>query len=404
LFKNGDRFLITSWRDGHTHLYLYALNPQDSSAEAKLVNQVTKGNFEVSSLDAVDEVNGVAYFTADPNDPRQRQVFSIKLDGTDMKQLSKHAGTHAATFGTNTNYYVDRFSSLYSPPQLSLCNVEGTCNPISDGKDLASYHFNPPGWLELTAADEKTKLYGMLYLPSALNASGKVPVILHPYGGPSGQSVRDEWGREGGLLQVYLAQKGFAVLVVDNRGMANRGRDFNAFLKNKFGPIELADQLAALDQVLQKYPRLDGSRVGIYGGSYGGFMVLYAMTHSDRFKAGVSIAPVSNWRLYDTIYTERYLGLPAGNEAGYVSGSPTNDAAKLSGALRIAHGTSDDNVHAQNTVQMTQALVKAARPFELMLYPNKTHGITGYDAVNHLYHSIEDHFTIYLKSTGGAAQ
>jgi dipeptidyl-peptidase-4 len=133
-------------------------------------------------------------------------------------------------------------------------------------------------------------------------------------------------------------------------------------------------------------------------------MVLYAMTHSDRFKAGVSIAPVSNWRLYDTIYTERYLGLPAGNEAGYVSGSPTNDAAKLSGALRIAHGTSDDNVHAQNTVQMTQALVKAARPFELMLYPNKTHGITGYDAVNHLYHSIEDHFTIYLKSTGGAAQ
>jgi dipeptidyl-peptidase-4 len=185
--------------------------------------------------------------------------------------------------------------------------------------------------------------------------------------------------------------------------MANRGRDFNGFLKNKFGPIELADQLSALDQVLEKYRQLDGSRVGIYGGSYGGFMVLYAMTHSDRFKAGVSIAPVSNWRLYDTIYTERYLGQPSANEAGYVGGSPTNDASRLSGALRIAQGTSDDNVHAQNTIQMTQALIKAAKPFELMLYPNKTHGITGYDAVNHLYHSIEDYFTGHL-TAGGTAQ
>jgi dipeptidyl-peptidase-4 len=405
LFKSGERFLWPSWRDGHTHLYLYSFNPQDLAAEAKLVNQVTKGDFEVSSLDAVDEAGGIVYFTADPNDPRQRQLFSVKLDGSDWKQLSKKSGTHTATFGTNTNYYVDRYSALFTPPQLSLCSIDGACHPISDGKDLAAYHFNPPDWLELTAADGKTKLYGMLYLPSTVTAGAKVPVILHPYGGPSGQSVRDEWGREAGLLQVYLAQKGFAVLVVDNRGMANRGREFNAFLKSKFGPIELADQLSGLDEVLKKYPRLDGTRVGIYGGSYGGFMVLYSMTHTDRFKAGVSIAPVSNWRLYDTIYTERYLGQPANNEAGYVGGSPTNDALKLTGALRIAQGTSDDNVHAQNTVQMTQALIKAAKPFELMFYPNKTHGITGYEAVNHLYHSIEDYFTEHLLITpGGASQ
>jgi dipeptidyl-peptidase-4 len=405
LFKNGDRFLWSSWRDGHTHLYLYSIDPQNPLAEAKLVNQVTKGDFEVSSLDTVDEQKGVTYFTADPNDPRQRQLFSINLDGSGMKQISKQPGTHAATFGSNNNNYVDRYSSLFTPPALSLCNVDGTCSPISDSKTLASYNFEPPQWIDLTAADGKTKLYGMLYMPSKAAAAGhKIPVILHPYGGPSGQSVRDEWGREGGLLHVYLARKGFAVLVVDNRGMANRGRDFNSFLKDKFGAVELADQLAAFDEVVKKYPELDGSRVGIYGGSYGGFMVLYALTHSNRFAAGISISPVSSWRLYDSIYTERYLGLPANNEAGYVSGSPLNDADKLSGALRIAHGTSDDNVHAQNTIQMTQALIKAAKPFELMLYPNKTHGINGYEAINHLYHSIEDHFTRYLKPAGGKAQ
>lgn len=403
-FNTGDRFLWSSWRDGHTHLYLYSLDPQNPLAEAKLVNQVTKGDFDVSSLDSVDETTGTIYFTADPNDPRQRQLFSIKLDGASLVQVSRQAGTHAATFGSNTNYYVDRFSALFTPPRLALCSVQGGCNAISDFKDLTARHFDPPHWLELTAADGKTKLYGMLYLPLNVVPGSKVPVILHPYGGPSGQSVRDEWQREGGLLQLYLAQKGFAVLVVDNRGMANRGRDFNAFLKDKFGPTELADQLAALDEVVKQYPQLDGSRVGIYGGSYGGYMVLYAMTHSDRFKAGVAIAPVSGWRLYDSIYTERYLGLPSGNEAGYVSSSPIKDAANLSGALRIAHGTSDDNVHAQNTVQMTEALIKAGKPFELMLYPNKTHGITGYDATRHLYHSIEDHFAKYLAATGGSAQ
>src|SRR6185369_811652 len=353
----------------------------------------------------VDELDKLMYFIADPNDPRQRQLFSVKLDGSSIKQVMKSPGTHAATFGTKSQYFVDRFSALLTPPQLSLCKIDGVCSKIFETTPL---QLEPPTWLDLTAADGKTKLYGQLYLPPNAAACTKIPVILHPYGGPSGQSARDDWGREGGVFQNYLALKGFAVLVVDNRGMANRGREFNAFLKSKFGEIELADQLPALDEVAKKYPQLDANRVCIYGGSYGGFMVLYAMTHSDRFRAGISIAPVSSWRLYDSIYTERYLGVPKDNEAGYTSGSPINDAAKLSGALRIAHGTSDDNVHMQNTVQMTQALIKAGKPFELMLYPNKTHGISGSEATAHLYHSIEDHFTKYLKETspetGGRVQ
>ena len=403
VLNSGTQFLWTSWRDGHTHIYLYSFAAGDPmNGDAQLVRQVTTGDYEVFSIESVDEKAGQIYFIADPNDPRQRQLFSIKLDGAGRKQVSNGAGTHAATFGPNPAYFVDKYSTLFQSPSLSLCNTAGACKPMFETKPVAG--LTPPEWLELTAADGKTKLYGQLFMPPDAPAGAKIPVVLHPYGGPSGQSVRDDWGRQGGLFQFYLAQKGFAVLVVDNRGMANRGRDFNAFLKSKFGPIELADQLAALDQVAKKCPQLDASRVGIYGASYGGYMVLYAMTHSDRFRAGVSIAPVSNWRYYDSAYTERYLGLPSNNEEGYATSSPTNDAAHLSGALRIAHGASDDNVHIQNSIEMTEALIKAGKPFDLMLYPNKTHGITGADATSHLYHSIEDHFTRYLQSNGGPAQ
>ncbi|HWR17077.1 MAG TPA: S9 family peptidase [Terriglobales bacterium] len=401
----GGRFLWTSWRDGHTHIYLYSFDVNAPlAAEAKLVGQITKGDFEVFSIDSVDEKAGVVFFTADPNDARQRQLFSIKLDGTGMSRLTKSSGTHQVEFGSNPAYYADKSSTLYSPAALAVCQVSGGCKPLFEPASLSAYQLIEPQWLDLVAADGKTKLLGQLFLPPNAKADTKIPVVMHPYGGPSGQSVKDEWGRAGGLLQSYLAQKGFAVLVVDNRGMANRGRDFNAFLKNKFGEIELADQLAALDQVLKKYPQLDGTKVGIYGASYGGFMTLYAMTHSDRFQAGISIAPVSNWRYYDSTYTERYLGVPSKNEKGYATSSPTNDAAKLSGSLLIAHGTSDDNVHIQNTVQMTQGLIKAGKQFDLMLYPNKTHGITGTDAISHLYHLIENYFTKHLMTPGGSAQ
>lgn len=401
---SGNQFLWTSWRDGHTHIYLYSFDSnRPLAAEAQLVRQVTKGDFEVFSVENMDEKAGVLYFIADPNDARQRQMYSVKLDGTGLARITKTPGTHAATFGP-AGTYIDKFSTLLKPPALSYCKLGGECTAISQTHDLVENGFSKPEWIEVTAADGKTKLFAQLYLPPGSQGGSKVPIVLHPYGGPSGQSVLDEWGREGGLFQSYLASKGFAVLVVDNRGMANRGRDFNAFLKGKFGEVELADQLAALDEVAKRYPPIDASRAGIYGHSYGGFFTLYAMTHSARFKAGVSGAPVSSQRFYDSIWTERYLGLPSGNEAGYASSSPVNDAARLSGALRIVHGTSDDNVHLQNTIQMTQALIKAGKPFDIMLYPNKTHGIRGADAIAHMFHSIETHFATHLKSTGGQAK
>jgi dipeptidyl-peptidase-4 len=401
-FKSGDRLLWPSWRDGHTHIYLYSWDKDHPlQGETKLVAQVTKGEFEVTKIDTVDEKQGIVYFTADPNDPRQRQLFSVKLDGSDKKQISQERGTHEASFGPNAAYYVDNYSSLLHPPQLSACLTTGHCTPFWQAKDISNLHLSAPQQLELKAADGKTTLYGELFMPlGTMDTSVRYPVVLNPYGGPSGQSVRDEWGGGWGLLfPEYLARHGYAVLVVDNRGMGNRGRDFGQWLKHRFGEIELADQLAALDQVLKQVPVLDSIKIGWFGASYGGYMTLYAMTHSDRISAGVSIAPVSDWLLYDSIYTERYLGLPKDNEAGYKASSPTNDAAKLHGSLVLAHGTSDDNVHVQNTVDMTQALITAGKQFDIMLYPGKTHGISGPQATAHLFHLIENHFAATLKNT-----
>jgi len=235
---------------------------------------------------------------------------------------------------------------------------------------------------------------GTLLLPDSgpMIANGKAPLILSPYGGPGVQNVRDAWGGDRTLFDQILARQGFAVLKVDNRGMANRGKAFAVAVKHNLGENELNDQLAALKQVLEEYPQLDGSRVGFWGWSYGGYFTLYTLEKSDQFKAGVAVAPVTDWRNYDSIYTERYMGLPTENEDGYRKSSPVNFAGELHGSLLEVHGTSDDNVHVQNTIQMVNEFVNSGKRFELMLYPRKTHSIAGKAARTDLFHRIEDHF------------
>ena len=206
------------------------------------------------------------------------------------------------------------------------------------------------------------------------------------------QTVREVWGGTNFLFDQILARRGFAILRVDNRGMEGRGRDFQAPILHHFGDTELKDQLAALDQVLQHFKQLDGSRLGWWGWSYGGYMTLFALTHSDRFKAGIAVAPVTDWHDYDSIYTERYMGLPKDNADGYRTSSPVTFAAQLSGHLLVVHGTSDDNVHMQNTVQMIDNLISAGKPYDLQVYPRKTHGIAGSAARTHLFTRIQAHF------------
>jgi dipeptidyl-peptidase-4 len=222
-------------------------------------------------------------------------------------------------------------------------------------------------------------------------------LVIEVYGGPAGQLVRDEWGGPTELFHQILAQKGFAIFTVDNRGTPNRGLKFSTAIRHQFGAIELSDQLAALRQLESQYPQLDKDRVAIWGWSNGGSMTMYALTHSDVFKTGISVAPVTDWHNYDSIYTERYMGLPKENAKGYDESSMPRVADKLHGALLLVHGTSDDNVHFQNSIQMIDALIKADKQFRLMVYPGKTHGIAGKAARVHLFEMIEGDLEQELK-------
>ncbi|HEY1937616.1 MAG TPA: DPP IV N-terminal domain-containing protein [Candidatus Angelobacter sp.] len=397
MLKSGDKFTWPSWRDGHTHLYLYSFdraNPLGS--DAKLVNQITKGDFEVFDVEGSDDASGTLFLDTNYGDDRQRNLCSVKLDGSGFQCLTK-GGTHAATVAPNGQYFVDHFSALMTPPQLSFCHVSGSCDIFWRSKSVDALNLIPPQFVDFKAEDG-TVLRGLIYLPP--NSEGKkVPLLNNPYGGPHGQTVRDMWGGAGFLFNQILMRDGIAILQVDNRGMGARGKKFAAALIHNFGEVELKDQLASIDQALQQFPQLDSSRMGWWGWSYGGYMTLIAMTHSDRFKAGVAVAPVTDWKDYDSIYTERYAGLVPQYEAAYKKGSPITYAADLKGHLLEVHGTSDDNVHMQNSMQMINAFINAGKQFDLQIYPRKTHSISGPGTRTHLFTRIRSHFHRELLGT-----
>ena len=401
ILKSGDRFLWSSWRDGSTRLYLYSFDKADPLAsDAKLEGQLTKGDFEMLGVEAVDEPAGVVYFNCNKDDPRQRQLYAVKLDGSGLQRVSQEEGTHHPTFADDGKHYVDGFSALMTPPRMSICNASGTCQKIWDSRGVDEYGLTAPKFLEFKA-DDGTVLYGELLLPPESAAAGKIPLIVNIYGGPAAQLVTnswiEDWQGSSGLFHQVMARQGFAVFTVDNRGTPARDRKFMTAVRHQFGAIELKDQLTALDQLFTQYPQLDRSRVAMWGWSNGGSMTLYAMTHSDAFKAGVSVSPVTDWHNYDSIYTERNNGLPRDNAKSYDDLHLAAVAGNLHGALLLAHGTGDDNVHFQNSIQMVEALIKAGKQFRFMVYPQKTHSIRGAADRDHLFHMIEDHFERELK-------
>jgi dipeptidyl-peptidase-4 len=393
--KSGDKFLWPSWRDGNMHIYLYSFDKQNPmAADAKLERQLEKGDYEVLGIVGVDEAAGTVFFEANKDDPRQTHIFAVQLDGSGFKALTTQEGEHYANFSDDGKHYTHMYFGPQTAPTLTLCAVGGTCNPVWKANDvIAEYGLRSPKFLEFKA-DDGTTLYGRLLLPSDGAASGKIPLIVNIYGGPAGQTVRK--GMPDAFDEI-LSRKGFAIFSVDNRGTPGRDKKFQTAIRHEFGAIELKDQLTALDQLLAEYPQLDKDRIGIWGWSNGGSMTLYSMTHSERFRAGVAVAPVTNQVNYDSIYTERYMGLLKDDKAGYDMSDVTKSADKLHGALLLVHGTSDDNVHFQNSIQMINALINAGKQFRLMIYPNKTHSIAGKDARVHLFTMIEDHFEKELK-------
>ncbi len=392
--------LITGWRDGHTHIYCYSFDQTNPVAKAAtLVKQLTSGNWDVSGISAVDTANRTVYYLSDESGPSQESLWAVKMDGTGRHQVSGAGGWHEPVFSPDAKLFADTVSSASTPPGVELCTREAHCKSIWKAPPTGLQLIAPIN-LSLKAADGATTLYGRIILPRDKTAPASVPLILNPYGGPGARTITDQWSARTLYFDQVLAEHGYAVLHVDNRGMGGRGRDFAQATYRNFGPVQFSDQMAALDQVLARYPQLDAKRLGWWGWSWGGTFTLYAMTHSDRFRAGVSVAPVTDWRSYDSIYTERYMGEPINDPNGYRDGSVIESAHNLKGRLLLAQGTGDDNVHLSNSVQFIQQLITADIPYDLQIYPRKLHEIDGAAARTHLYNRILEHFETYLPTKG----
>ena len=398
-FVGDHQFLIQSWRDGFTHIYRYSFDAKNPLAsEARFENQLENGEYEVESIKAVDEASSTVYYLSSESDPRQEQVWAVQLDGTSKRQITKTLGVHEPDFPEKGGSFIDASSRLMVPPVISYCTGQGECTPLWESHSVEGHTLVQPELLTLKAADGSTTLYGTLQLPVNMSAPGSVPLIVSPYGGPGADMEKDVWHGRSLFFDQLLAEHGFAVLHVDNRGMGGRGREFEQVAYRNFGPPQFADQMASIDQVLANYPQIDGHRLGWFGWSWGGTFTLYALTHTDRFLAGVSGAPVTDFRNYDSIYTERYLGLPLENMKTYNEDSVQNSAKNLKGHILILHGTGDDNVHIANTIQFIQKLLDNGIPYEYNIFPRKTHSVAGPVAQTALHNRLLWHFETYVKN------
>jgi dipeptidyl-peptidase-4 len=368
-FLDDGQFLWGSERDGFRHLYLYSL-------DGKQRKRITEGDWEVTEIAGIDEARQKIYYVSSEASPLERQLYSIKLNGKDRARVSQGAGTHQITMGPTADYYLDGFSSLTQPPRTTVRSISGDEWALfrDERKRTENYAILPSEIVTFKAHDG-TELYGRIIKPANFRAGEKYPAVVTVYGGPGAQEIRNAW--EGADWSQVLAARGFVVWKMDNRGSAGRGHAFETPLYRRFGKTELADQLEGVRYLLaQGY--VDPARVGIYGWSYGGFMTLYSLLNApDVFRAGIAGAPVTNWRNYDTIYTERYLGLPAENAEGYRASSAVEYASKLKAKLLILHNLEDDNVLFQNSAQMAEALEQAGKIFHMVVYPGKSHGVTG---------------------------
>ena len=370
-FKDGKRFLWSSERSGYRHLYLYDL-------DGKQLAQLTKGEWEVTSLNAVEESKGVAYFTATEKSPLERQLYRVGVDGSGFTRVTKEEGTHDAVFAPNAATFYDTYSNTAAPPRQDLYRTDGSrVALINENKvvELADYHLSPVEFLTVKSHDGAS-LNASIIKPPNFDAQKKYPVLVSTYGGPHAQVVRNAWGGSTFLWHELMAQKGYIIFLLDNRGSAGRGHVFETPLHLRLGAQELSDQRDGV-QYLKSLPYVDASRIGIWGWSYGGHMTLHAMFEAgDDFKAGFAGGPVTDWRYYDSIYTERYLGLPQKNEKGYRDSSPVKYTAQLKGKLLIAHGTGDDNVHFANTLTVINDLIEAGKYVEVLAFPGRGHGVS----------------------------
>jgi dipeptidyl-peptidase 4 len=369
-FLSNGQFIWGSERDGFKHLYLYDL-------DGKQRKRLTEGQWEVERIAGLNEARQTLYFVSSETSPLERQLYSIKLNGKDRTRISQGAGTHSVSMSPTAEYYMDTFSSLTEPSRKTLHNSAGAEWAVyrEANHKLTDEHELLPTEIVNFKTSDGTLLYARLIKPANFRAGEKYPAVVMIYGGPGAQSVNNAWS--GATWDQVLAARGFVIWQVDNRGSAGRGHAFETPIYHRMGKVELADQLEGIQHLIS-LGFVDPKRVGMYGWSYGGYMTLYSLLNAPEvFRAGIAGAPVTNWRNYDTIYTERYLGLPAENPGGYEASSAVEYAAKLQATLLMVHNIEDDNVLFQNTMQMVDAFERAGKLFDMVIYPQKSHGVGG---------------------------
>ena len=387
IFYDDDSFFLwTSEKNGSNHIYLYRI-------DGKEIRQITKGDWEVTDFYGFDQKSKTLYYQSTEKSPIQRDVYSINVFGKKKKLLSKERGSNNAIFSKNYEYFINTYSSANKPNIIDLYNFKGkkqrtikNSNKLT--QTLKEYKLTSKEFFEFKT-EEEINLNGWMMKPANFDANKKYPVLMYVYGGPGSQTVKDEWGGQYMWYQM-LCQKGFIVVSIDNRGTGGRGAEFKKCTYKELGKLETIDQIEGA-KYLSKLPYVDSTRIGIWGWSYGGYMSsLCILKGSQYFNSAIAVAPVTNWRFYDTIYTERYMQTPEENPDGYDLNSPIHYVDSLIGNYFIIHGSADDNVHVQNTYEMVNALVKANKQFELFIYPDKNHGIYGANTRLHLFTQITD--------------
>jgi len=385
--EDGKCFIWTSERDGFNHIYMYEL-------DGKLKRQLTKGNFDVTSFYGVDEKRKTIYFQAAEESPMERQVYSLSYKGKKKKKITPAKGTNRTQWSSNFDYYVNTHSTLNSPATYTVYENSGKeIRVIEDNAAMKTTQQNY-GWNNFeffeVPIEGGEKLNGWMLKPANFDPNKKYPVFMYVYGGPGSQTVNDSWGGFNHWWYQMLVQNGYIVVSVDNRGTGARGQEFKKMTYLELGKYETMDQISAA-KYLGDQAYVDAERIGIFGWSYGGYMSsLCLFKGADVFKSAIAVAPVTNWKWYDTIYTERYMRTQKENESGYKDNSPVNFTDLMKGKYLLVHGVADDNVHFQNTAEMVNALVRSNKQFDTYFYPNRNHGIFGGTTRLHLYNKMTD--------------
>lgn len=385
-FLQDNSFIWTSEKDGFNHIYLY-------DKAGKLKNQVTKGNWEVTSYYGFDEKTKTIFYQSTENGSINRDVYRIALDGKNKVRLSKNLGSNSATFSPNFQFFINVFSSASQPTTYTLNEAKTgkEVKVVEDNKALAdklkAYNIPTKEFFVLKTA-KGNELNAWILKPKDFDPAKKYPVFMYQYSGPGSQQVNNDWNNTDDYWFISLTQQGYIVACVDGRGTGFKGADFKKVTQKELGKYEVEDQIDAA-KVIGSYPYVDASRIGIFGWSYGGFMASNCIFQgNDVFRMAIAVAPVTNWRFYDSVYTERYMQTPQENPNGYDQNSPINHVDKLKGKFLLIHGSADDNVHVQNSMEMIEALIQANKQFDSQIYPDKNHGIYGGKTRIQLYNKM----------------